>query len=193
VDIQTITPAFKVSRADDIPAIRMPSFAFAGRSNAGKSSVINSLLRRKRLATVSKQPGRTRALHYYLVNEALYIVDLPGYGHASVSRPQAANMQRLLLSFLEKTPPMRCFLLMDIRRTVKNEELDLMEACLQRGIRVTLVLTKADKLNQSERHKTLRRHSEISQGSIDVISASAKSGRGIVDLWRTIETDISSS
>lgn len=150
--------AISVHRADQLPRGGLPEIAFLGRSNVGKSSLINTLLGRRRLVRVSAKPGCTRGLNFYLINGRWYFVDLPGFGYAGVSRTLQARWGRLIMEYLETRQNLRAVVfLLDARRQPGKEELYLWEVLTTRGRPVIPVLTKADKLKMGERPKALRR------------------------------------
>jgi GTP-binding protein len=172
----------------DLPGGGLPEAAFLGRSNVGKSSLINSLLGRKGLVRVSQQPGCTRALNYYLINRAFYFVDLPGYGYARVSRAQQAAWGRLILGYLEKRGTLKVVVfLQDPRRRPEEEEFLLWQRLRQWGRLVIPVLTKADKLKQRDRSRTLLEISEsLSPFGVeppDLVWFSARTQEGRDRLW----------
>jgi GTP-binding protein len=146
-----------VHRPEGLPPEDYPEVAFLGRSNVGKSSLINSLLGRKKLVRTSRTPGRTRALNFFLVNQRWYFVDLPGFGYAAVSREEKAAWGRLALHYLEARGTLRAVVfLQDSRRLPGPEELYLWELLKNRGREVIPVLTKADKLKQGERARQVK-------------------------------------
>jgi GTP-binding protein len=146
-----------VHQAGQLPPGRLPEAAFLGRSNVGKSSLINTLLARKRLVRTSSSPGCTRALNFFLINEKWYFVDLPGYGYARVSRETKAGWGDLILGYLEERAALRALVfLQDPRRTPGPEELFLWEHLRAWHRPVIPVLTKADKVKKGERQRRLR-------------------------------------
>jgi GTP-binding protein len=180
------------ARTDQFPPGGAPEVAFLGRSNVGKSSLLNRLVQRRKLARTSATPGKTRLVHWYQVRrpegETLF-VDLPGYGWAKVSKAERERWRGLVESYLEGRETLRCaVLLQDLRRDLSEDE-DLLIAWLrQRGIAVVLALTKSDKI------KPMRRAQRIAEMRLDtdlpddrVIATSAEKGVGIEDLWRAID------
>jgi GTP-binding protein len=146
-----------VHRTEQLPRGNLPEIAFLGRSNVGKSSLINTLLGRRKLVRVSAKPGCTRALNFYLINGTWYFVDLPGFGYARVSRDMQARWGRLVMEYLEGRGNLRgVVLLLDGRRQPGEEELFLWEFLASRGRLVIPVLTKADKLKMGERARQLQ-------------------------------------
>lgn len=135
-----------------LPPADYPEIAFAGRSNVGKSSLVNSLLGRKSLARASNEPGRTRQLNYFLLSEQLYLVDLPGYGYARASKSEIAQWTKLTLAYLQGRPTLkRVFLLIDSRRGVMKADEEVMDLLDTAAVVYQVVLTKYDKLRPAER------------------------------------------
>ena len=154
-----ITAEYSLSahQADQCPAPGLPEVAFLGRSNVGKSTLINTLLGRRKLVRTSSRPGCTRALNFFLINQRWYFVDLPGFGYAAVSKELKAGWGRLVLDYLARQETLAAVVfLQDGRRRPGPEELFLWEFLLERGRQVIPVLTKADKLKQGERRRQLR-------------------------------------
>lgn len=139
-----------------LPAADRPEIAFAGRSNVGKSSLINALLNRKNLARASSEPGRTRELNYFDLGEGrLWLVDLPGFGYAKVSRSQAQEWQRLTLRYLQgRVNLRRVFLLVDSRRGLMDTDLEVMDMLDTAAVTYQVVMTKADKIKKTEAEAT---------------------------------------
>jgi len=139
-----------------LPEADRPEIAFAGRSNVGKSSLINALLNRKNLARASSEPGRTRELNYFDLGEGrLWLVDLPGFGYAKVSRSQAQEWQRLTLRYLQgRVNLRRVFLLVDSRRGLMDTDLEVMDMLDTAAVTYQVVMTKADKIKKTEAEAT---------------------------------------
>lgn len=146
-----------VHQVAQLPLGELPEVAFLGRSNVGKSSLINVLLGRKKLVRTSATPGCTRALNFFLINGRWHFVDLPGYGYAAVSRVLKAGWGQLIMNYLETRQNLRAVVfLQDGRRLPGQEELFLWERLTARGRAVIPVLTKADKLKMGERARQLK-------------------------------------
>ena len=131
-------------------------FSFIGRSNVGKSSLINSLTKRKSLARTSKTPGRTQLINYFLINDKIYFVDLPGYGFAKVPDTIKKNWGKTIESYLISNREKVVFLLLDLRRVPSNEDMEMLKWLEHFGIEYYIIFTKADKLSNNEKFKQLK-------------------------------------
>ena len=137
-----------------LPIPDMPEIAFAGRSNVGKSSLINRLIKRKNLVKTSGKPGKTQSLNFFLLDNSLYLVDLPGYGYAKVSKKVQASWQTLITGYLESRKNLKCVIvIIDLRHAMKIVDLQLVDWLRSRGVPFLLVYTKADKLSANQRSK----------------------------------------
>ncbi len=167
----------------------LPHIAFAGRSNIGKSSLINALLKRRKLAFTSSTPGKTRKIYYFLVNDSFYFVDLPGYGYARISRGERAYFKVLVERYMDKGGDMRaCVLLVDPKRPVGQEEQDFLNYLDARGVAAVVVFTRCDRVKSSKRHKLMReRKQELSGGGREIHLVSARSKEGLEGLWKSLE------
>ncbi len=155
-----VTFMLSVVQLTQLPPPDRPEICFAGRSNVGKSSLINALTNRKGLARASNTPGRTRELNYFNVDERLNLVDLPGYGYARASKADIANWTKLTRMFLRGRAGLRrVFLLIDSRHGIKPSDIELMEMLDDAAVTYQLVLTKTDKLKRGELDKVMRRTS----------------------------------
>ena len=135
---------------DDLPCI-----AFAGRSNVGKSSLVNSVLKRKTLARVSQMPGKTRTINFYLINDNFYIVDLPGYGYAKLSKEEKDSWGKTMeLYFSESKNLKHLFLLLDIRHEPKETDRQMYEYCKYYNIPIDIIATKSDKISRGQYQKS---------------------------------------
>ena len=149
-----------VVNLDSLPPADRPEICFAGRSNVGKSSLINALTNRKGLARASNTPGRTRELNYFNVDGRLNLVDLPGYGYARAPKTEISNWTRLTRAFLRGRAGLRrVFLLIDSRHGIKPSDVELMELLDDAAVTYQLVLTKSDKIKMPELDKVMRRTS----------------------------------
>jgi GTP-binding protein len=174
----------------DFPTDKRPQFAFAGRSNVGKSTLINAVLKRKAVARVSQTPGKTQAVQFYLVNEKFLLVDLPGYGYAKVPKDMRRSWGDLVRSYLESSGDLRLiYLLLDIRRTPSEDDRQMHEWTQAAGIDERLVLTKSDKLSTSQAAKSRAAiAAELSVGPDRLIPFSGVTKQGIEDVRREITT-----
>jgi GTP-binding protein len=195
VKIKSAEPYATAAGRDGFPAPGAPEVAFLGRSNVGKSSLINRLVQRKALARTSSTPGKTRLVHWYRVDrdtgEVLF-VDLPGYGYAKVSKTERAKWQNLVESYLEGRPSLKvAVLLQDLRRDVSDDELLLVDWLAERDVPVLVALTKVDKLKpmrRAARIKELKR--QLGLPAARVLPTSAEKRLGLAELWRAIDAHL---
>ncbi len=144
-------------RRSQYPQGNKPEFLLVGRSNVGKSSFINTLLNQKNLARISSRPGKTQTLNFYLVNDNFYLIDVPGYGYASVNHEQQKKMGLMIEEYLEKREEMkRVFMLVDFRMKPTENDVLMYQFLKYYNIPVTLVLTKADKVSTSKKERNLK-------------------------------------
>ena len=140
-----------------LPENTLPEFAFAGKSNVGKSSLINALMNRKSFARTSAQPGKTQTINFYNINEALYFVDLPGYGYAKVSQELKAKWGKMIEGYLKKSKQLRCiFLLVDIRHEPSENDKNMYDWIVYHGFEPVIIATKLDKINRSQIAKQVK-------------------------------------
>jgi GTP-binding protein len=188
----------KIKRADydktvhDIREL-LPEIAFSGRSNSGKSSLINALLGRKNLVQTSKVPGKTRNINYFIVETvelpAIYMVDMPGYGYAKIAKGMKSEWDGLArLYFSDNTSLKLLIIVMDIRRNIEEEERMLINIASKMGVRVLIAATKADKVNTSERRRLV--DAIKTSSSADLIAVSSVDRSGLVQVWQAIELSI---
>jgi len=172
------------------PESVLPEVAFAGRSNVGKSSLLNRLVQRKKFARVSNTPGRTREINFFKINDAFVFVDLPGYGYARVSKERRAEWRPLIESYLRRSPQLRGIVqLLDVRHDPTNDDRLMLDFLSEIGVPTIVVLTKIDKLGATERRKQLA--ALLLQVGIDaeqVIAFSASTGEGRDELAEAIES-----
>ncbi len=182
-----ITSAVKPSQ---YPPDDLPEIAFAGRSNVGKSSLINTLVNRKRLVKTSRTPGRTQLINFFSINDQLMLVDLPGYGYAKVPAAVRKKWQPMIERYLAERNALKgVVLILDIRRMPDERERLFIAWLEQCQLPVVIVLTKADKLSTSAQ---ARRYREIvktlDSGPLPPVLFSAKTRRGRDAVWKTIQT-----
>ena len=171
------------------PPETLPEIAFAGRSNVGKSSLINVLVNRKRLVKTSSTPGRTQLINFFSVNDRFIFVDIPGYGYAKVPPALRRQWRPMIETYLTSRACLQgVVLLMDIRRQPREKEQTLRDWLNHHGITAILVLTKADKLSKSKRAIQLNRVAEgLNVSPTDIILFSAKTRQGRNQIWQSIE------
>ena len=169
------------------PPPSLPEVAVVGRSNVGKSSLINALVGQPGLARTSRTPGRTRLINWFAVNERFHLVDLPGYGYAEVSQAMRDSWRPLIEGYLaDRTTLAGVLLLIDIRRGAQDEELDFVPWLAERATPVVVALTKADKLPKNKRTLEVRRARQALNLSRDPLAVSVLGGDGIDPLWRAV-------
>ena len=173
-----------------LPDNTKPEFAFAGKSNVGKSSLINALMNRKAYARTSSQPGKTQTINFYNINDALYYVDLPGYGYAKVAQEVKAKWGKMIENYLHQSPMLkRVFLLIDFRHEASVNYKTLYDWIVYNGYQPVIIATKLDKINRSQvqKHmKMVRQGLEIGQ-DVTVIPFSAETKQGRDEIWALIE------
>ena len=166
------------------PSDRLPEVAFLGRSNVGKSSLINALVGRRGLAFTSNTPGRTQTINFYRVDGAHYFVDLPGYGYARVPIEHKLEWKKLIEQYLENRDTLRLScLILDTRRGWMEKDLDLKRWLEDRGRPYLVIATKTDKANQSEQGRGLH---AIRKEGVEPLLFSALTGRGVREIWQAI-------
>jgi GTP-binding protein len=169
------------SKYNDIPNSHFSEIAFVGRSNVGKSTLINDLASRK-IAKVSSEPGKTRLINFFLINNSFYFVDLPGYGYAKASKEIKKDWPELIESYLENRKQLKTIIfILDIRRTPAEHDITINEYLKQRSeIKTIYILSKADKLNLSEKNKQIKIISEalnINKDDLILYSVPEKKGK----------------
>ena len=170
------------------PEARLPEIAFAGRSNVGKSSLINRLVARKDLVKTSSTPGKTRLLNFFAINNRLCFVDLPGYGFAKVPAKERARWRPMVETYLRERATLHgVVVIVDARRLPSAEDVQLMEYLAGLRVPYALVLTKIDKLSQSELSRQRKALAEDwGEAAQEFLLFSAKTGRGRDALWQVI-------
>ncbi len=177
-----------------LPENALPEFAFAGKSNVGKSSLINTMINRKALARTSAQPGKTQTINFYNVEEALYFVDLPGYGYAKVSQEIKEKWGKMIERYLQKSKQLKLvFLLVDIRHEPSANDKNMYEWIEYNGFEPVIIATKLDKINRSQvqKHiKMLRTGLGLKKETL-LIPFSAETRQGKEEVWQIIESYLS--
>ena len=173
-----------------LPKNQVPEIAFAGKSNVGKSSLINALLNRKSLARTSASPGKTQPINFYNVNHEMYLVDLPGYGYAKVSQSVKEQWGKLIERYLHQSKQLKAvFLLVDIRHDPSENDKTMYDWILHNGYQPIIIATKADKLKRSQipKHvKAIKEGLKLVPGSV-VIPFSAQTKQGRDEIWNLAE------
>ena len=171
-----------------MPQTTLPEVAFAGKSNVGKSSLINALMNRKSLARTSSQPGKTQTINFYNINDVMHLVDLPGYGYANASEEVKAKWGRMIERYLQKSQ--QVFLLIDIRHAPSANDKLMYDWIVHNGYRPVIIATKLDKLKRSQVAKSVKIVREgLNLEKEDIlIPFSAQTKQGLEQIWETIES-----
>ena len=173
-----------------IPDTEFPEVAFAGKSNVGKSSLINALMNRKSYARTSSQPGKTQTINFYNINDAMYLVDLPGYGYANASPAVKAKWGKMIEKYLRQSANLKqVFLLVDIRHDPSENDKMMYNWIVDNGFRPVIIATNLDKLKRSQiaKHvKAVRAGLGLKEDDI-LIPFSSQTKQGLDELWNTIE------
>ena len=176
-----------------LPENTLPEFAFAGRSNVWKSSLINVLMNRKSYARTSAQPGKTQTINFYNIDGKLYFVDLPGYGYAKVSMQAREKWGKMIERYLKKSRQLKkIFLLVDIRHKPSANDVQMYEWIVYQGFQPVVVATKLDKINRSQtakQQKQIRETLGMAAGTV-LIPFSAETRQGRDELWELMEQDL---
>ena len=176
-----------------LPDNPYPEIAFAGKSNVGKSSLINALMNRKSYARISATPGKTQTINFYNINKELYLVDLPGYGYAKVSEKEKKQWGKLIERYLHGSKQLKAvFLLIDIRHAPSANDRRMYEWIVANGYRPVVIATKLDKIKRSQKDKHLKLVREglsVLPGTT-VIPFSSVSRQGKDELWEYVETEV---
>lgn len=173
-----------------VPGHNQPEFAFAGKSNVGKSSLINGLLNRKALARTSSQPGKTQTINFYHINDELYFVDLPGYGYTKASVEVKAKWGTMVENYLHKSSALCCvFLLIDIRHEPSANDKTMYEWIIYNGFHPVVIATKLDKIKRSQVQKQIKLlRTGLGMEKEDIlIPFSAETKQGREEIWELIE------
>ncbi len=194
MQVQSVAFHRAAYRPEDFVTDDRPQFAFVGRSNVGKSTLINTILKRKNIARVSQTPGKTQAVHYILLNEKVYLVDLPGYGYAKVSKSTRAEWGSLMKSYFDSAEQLRLFfVLLDCRRTISDDDRIMFDLAMSVGVPTQVVLTKSDKLSRgalAQAQRNIAKELELDPGL--VIPFSGETRLGVDKVWREIDQALQS-
>ncbi|GIM44642.1 putative GTP-binding protein EngB [Collibacillus ludicampi] len=180
-------------KPEQYPEGNQPEIALAGRSNVGKSSLINRMLNRRNLARTSSKPGKTQTLNYYHINQQFYFVDLPGYGFARVPQAIKAQWSKMIEHYLSKRENLKLVLqLVDIRHAPSKEDVAMYEWLNHYGLPKVVIATKADKISrgQWQKHMKIIRNALQMDPSVPFIPFSAETGQGKEELWNVITSFI---
>ena len=189
VQIQTAEFVKSATRPGNYPEDRLPEIAFAGRSNVGKSSLVNTLVGRKKLVRTSSTPGRTQLLNFFAINGQFTLVDLPGYGFAKVPLAIKKEWGPMVRTYLQVRDNLRALvILFDIRRVPREEDIQLLDWLEEFGVPTIPVVTKADKVSRNQRRKHLQAIAAATGLPLDAFSVfSALSREGRDEIWERIE------
>ena len=188
--IKNVDLEIVVGVTSKIPDTTMPEVAFAGKSNVGKSSLINALMRRKSYARTSSQPGKTQTINFYNINDMMYLVDLPGYGYAKVAESVKAKWGKMIEKYLRTSKQLQqVFLLVDIRHDPSANDKMMYDWIVSNGFRPVIVATKLDKIKRSQvqkQVKAVRTGLGLSKEDI-LIPFSAETKQGLEELWKVVD------
>ena len=182
-----------------LPEKTLPEVAFAGKSNVGKSTLINGLMNRKSYARVSSQPGKTQTINYYNINDELYLVDLPGYGYATAAVKVKQQWGQMIENYLHNSPTLKAvFLLVDIRHEPSDNDVMMYDWILQAGFSPIVIATKADKIKRSQlaKHKKMIRESIAERShvsgevSLKIIPWSGLSKAGREEIYQILDSEV---
>ena len=178
--------------ASQFPKDNLPQIVFSGRSNVGKSSFINAMLNRKNIARISQTPGKTRLINFFLLNDDVYFVDIPGYGYANVSKQMLTDFHVMIDQYLSQGHIALAVLLLDIRRTPNEDDHLMFDYFRAHGFSVLCVLTKADKLsnNQIAKQKKIIKSAFDNDEGIQLVTFSAKTLLNREHLWEIIDQHV---
>jgi GTP-binding protein len=190
VDINKSRFELTAMKPDQYPVSELPEIALVGRSNVGKSSIINTLLNRRGLARVSSEPGKTRGINFYNIDDTLYFVDLPGYGYAKVSKEEKASWGRMIETYLNKRKQLKmALMLVDIRHQPTADDRMMYNWITEMDLTHMVIATKADKISRGQvqgRLSEIRKTLDIKAG-VELIAYSSETRQGRENVWKEIE------
>ena len=191
VKIKSVNLETVIGITSKLPENILPEFAFAGKSNVGKSSLINAIMNRKSYARTSSQPGKTQTINFYNINEEFYLVDLPGYGYAKVSQETKAKWGKMIEKYLQRSQQLKAvFLLIDIRHDPSANDRDMYEWIVHNGFEPIIIATKLDKIKRSQVQKNVKAIKEglkLRPGTV-VIPFSAETKQGRDEIWELMDS-----
>lgn len=192
--IRSSSYAVSAVKESQYPKDNLPEIALAGRSNVGKSSLINTLLKRKNLARTSSQPGKTQTLNFYLVNDDFYLVDVPGYGYAKVSQKRRQEFGEMIQNYLETRPNLKgLIILIDSRHEPTKDDIAMYEYAQYLNIPILVVCTKMDKIKKSQTNKVmsgLKKHLDLNYDHVTVLTFSSVTKLHVAELGDWIKDKI---
>ena len=192
--IKTATFHKSSSNIGECPTLSFPEFAFIGRSNVGKSSLINMITNNKKLAKVSGKPGKTLLINHYLINKKFFIIDLPGYGYAKISKVKKKKIDFLISNFIEQRKIQTLFIIIDLRHELLEIDLNFIKYVNNLKVNFTLIFTKADKLSINSQKEKLKKYNDYLEReikeNIELIISSSKSKKGEKEILKSIFTEI---
>lgn len=192
--IKSSSYAISAVKGSQYPKDNLPEIALAGRSNVGKSSLINTLLKRKNLARTSSQPGKTQTLNFYLVNDEFYLVDVPGYGYAKVSQKRRQEFGEMIQDYLETRPNLKgLIILIDSRHEPTKDDIAMYEYAQYLNIPILVVCTKMDKIKKSQTNKVmsgLKKNLDLNYDHVTVLTFSSFTKLHVAELGDWIEDKI---
>ena len=193
--IKSSSYAVSAVREDQYPKDDLPEIALSGRSNVGKSSLINTLLNRKNLARTSSQPGKTQTLNFYLVNDEFYLVDVPGYGYARVSQKKRQEFGEMIQDYLETRPNLKgLVILIDSRHEPTKDDIAMYNYAQYLNLPILVVCTKIDKIKKSQVNKVmsrLKKNIDLNYDHVTVLTFSSVTKLHVAELGNWIEGKIS--
>jgi GTP-binding protein len=184
---------FEISavRQNQWPADGLPEFAFVGRSNVGKSTLLNGLLRRKALAKTSSKPGKTQQINFFRINQSFRFADLPGYGYAAVSKSERLKFMKMTEEYLTRRESLaRIFHLIDIRHVATDNDIDFHRRILDLALPITVIATKSDKISKSQVNVSISKIRDRLATPYPIIAVSAEKKSGLDGVWATISADL---
>ncbi len=193
--IQSATFVKSSPNFQQCPVMDRPEYAFIGRSNVGKSSLINALVNNKKLAKISGTPGKTQLINHFSINGKWYLVDLPGYGYAKISKVMRAKWERMIMDYLfKRLNLMNTFILVDSRHSPQKNDLELFERYGANNLPFTIVFTKIDKLNRNQWEKNIAAYKKVLLTQWEelppIILSSAVDKTGLDEILQSIESSM---